>query len=111
MKKSIGIDVPAPKERCDDVNCPFHGTLKLRGRVFVGEVVSDKMRRSAVIQWERRAYIPKYERYEKKRTKIHAHSPDCLNAKKGDQVRVMESRPLSKTKNFVIVEIIKKKTG
>lgn len=82
--------------------------LSTRGRKFIGEVVSDKMSKTVTVQWERRKYIPKYERYEKRRTKIKAHNPEEINAEKGDIVRIEETRPLSKTKNFIVTEIIKK---
>jgi len=49
----------------------------------------------------------KYERFEKRRSKIHAHSPPCLEAKAGDHVRIAECRPLSKTKSYVVVEVLK----
>ena len=62
------------------------------------------MHSTATVEWERVQHIPKYERYEKKRSKIKAHNPKCINAAEGDIVKVMECRPLSKTKNFVIVE-------
>jgi small subunit ribosomal protein S17 len=109
--KNIGIDVKLPKQECDDENCPFHGSLTCRGRVFTGTVVSDKMHKTVVVEWLRRNYIKKYERYEKKRTKIKVHSPPCINAKEGDIVSLIECRPLSKTKNFVIVENLGKEKG
>ena len=104
MPKNIGLDIEAPKEICNDRNCPFHGSLKVRGRQFSGVVISSKMHSTATVEWERVQHIPKYERYEKKRSKIKAHNPKCINAAEGDIVKVMECRPLSKTKNFVIVE-------
>lgn len=93
--------------KCNDKNCPKCGTISLRGRTFVGRVVSDKMNKTVVVEWERRHFLAKYERYIKRKTKLKAHNPECINAKKGDKVKIMESRPLSKTKNFVVVEIIK----
>ena len=92
-----------PRE-CNDMNCPFHGSLSVRGRQFTGTVISAKMRRTAVIEFERLNFLKKYERYEKRRTKLKVHNPDCINAKEGNVVRIVECRPLSKTKNFAIVE-------
>ncbi len=80
----------------------------VRGKSFTGTVVSAKMHRTVVVEWERRVLIPKYERYEKRRSKISAHNPDELNAKEGDLVRIKETRPVSKTKNFVVIEILKR---
>ncbi|MBS3114601.1 30S ribosomal protein S17 [Candidatus Woesearchaeota archaeon] len=102
--KGIGIVLEIPKQKCNDVKCPFHGSLSVRGRQFTGIVVSTKMRKTAVIEFNRLHFLKKYERYEKRRTKLKIHNPECINAKDGDIVRVMECRPLSKTKNFVIIE-------
>ena len=48
--RNIGIDVEPPTTTCDDPRCPFHGKLPVRGRIFIGRVVSDKMRRTVVIR-------------------------------------------------------------
>jgi small subunit ribosomal protein S17 len=104
MAKDIGLNIPAPSEECDDVNCPFHGSLSVRGQVHVGTVVSDKMALTVVIQQEHERLVKKYQRYEKRKSKIHAHNPSCINAKEGDIVTIAECRPLSKTKSFVVVK-------
>jgi small subunit ribosomal protein S17 len=109
--KNIGIKIKLPQKKCEDNNCPFHGNLKCRGKIFTGVVISTKMQKTLTIEFERRAYLPKYERYEKKRTRIKAHNPDCVNAKDGDMVKISECRPLSKTKNFVVIEILGKEKG
>ena len=94
------------KSECTDKNCPIHGGLKVRGREFTGLVVSDKMLKTVVVSWSRRLFVKKFERYERKRSKINAHNPECINAKKGDLVKIVETRPLSKTKSFVVTEIL-----
>ena len=104
--KNIGIDVQQPKKECNDKKCPFHGSLKLRGRIFVGIVTATDAHKSATVMWERKNLIQKYERYEKRRTKIRVHNPPCINANKGDFVKIAECRPLSKTKKFAIIEKI-----
>jgi small subunit ribosomal protein S17 len=81
-------------------------TLSIRGKSFTGKVVSAKMHRTVVVEWERRVLVPKFERYTKRKSKISAHNPDEINAKEGDIVRIQETRPISKTKNFVVVEIL-----
>jgi len=43
----------------------------------------------------------------KKRSRVAAHNPVCINAKIGDKVRIAECRPISKTKAFVIIEVMK----
>jgi len=93
---------------CNDKNCPNHGSLSLRGRTFKGVVIADTMQHTVTVEWERRKNVQKYERYEKKRTRVKAHNPECIAAQKGDLVELMECRPLSKTKNFVIVKKIGK---
>ena len=92
------------KTECADKNCPIHGSLRTRGRSFVGRVISSKMSKSVTIEFERRYHVPKYERYEKRRTRLKAHNPECISAVEGDVVKVVECRPLSKTKHFVIIE-------
>lgn len=84
-------------------------TISTRGRIFTGTVIRDKMSKTVTVEWERRKYIPKYERYEKRRTRVKAHNPEEINAKEGDLVKIKETRPLSKTKNFIVIEIVSKK--
>ena len=81
-------------------------SISVRKKSFVGTVVSDKMHRTVVVEWERRVLIPKYERYEKRKSKVKAHNPDEIGAVVGDIVKIQETRPLSKTKHFVVVEIV-----
>ncbi len=99
----IGINVEEPKEKCNDINCPFHGHLKVRGVIIKGKVVSTAMQKTVVVERERLHYVPKYERYEKRTSRYKAHLPPCIKVKKGDEVIIMECRPLSKTKHFVVV--------
>jgi small subunit ribosomal protein S17 len=82
--------------------------ISIRGRTFTGIVISDKMNKTVTVEWARRKYIPKYERYQKRRTKVKAHNPIEINAEKGDEVIIQETRPLSKTKNFIVLSIVKK---
>jgi small subunit ribosomal protein S17 len=107
MAQDIGLDVTSPKEECDDINCPFHGILSVRGQVFTGSVISSKMDKTVVVKRTFEKLITKYERYEKRQSKIHAHNPPCIDAKEGDIVKVAECRPLSKTKTFVVIEVTK----
>ena len=70
----------------------------------VGLVVSNKMDKTAVIAVENRVRHPKYGKIVVKTQKFKAHDPDN-SCQKGDRVRIRESRPLSKTKRWVITEI------
>jgi len=92
---------------CEDKNCPIHGNLKLRGQIIKGRVVSDRMRKTAVVQRDYLRYLKKFERYEKRKLRILAHNASCIGAVVGDEVTIMECRPLSKSKTFVIVEKVK----
>jgi len=104
--RNIGLGIPTPKKVCNDRNCPFHGNLPVRGQTFNGEIITDRMDKTAIIKRERLQYIKKYERLEKRTSKVPAHNPPCIAAKSGDLVTVVECRPLSKTVSFVIVEKI-----
>ena len=79
-------------------------TIRTRGRTFTGVVVDAKMQSTATVEWPRRKYVSKYERYMTSRTRVKAHNPQNIDAKKGDIVKLIECRPISKTKHFVIVE-------
>lgn len=107
MARDIGLDVQPPSKECDDPKCPFHGTLPVRGQILTGTVVSDRMDNTVVVERTLVKKIGKYERYEKRRTKVHAHNPPCMDVKIGDTVSVAECRPLSKTKSYVVVEVKK----
>ena len=98
------MSLKKPETECDDVDCPFHGTLSVRGKTMDGVVVSDKMTKSVVVSIEYTRYFPKYERYARMNSRITAHNPPCIDAAIGNKVKIAECRPLSKTKNFVIVE-------
>ena len=86
-------------------------SLSLRGRAFVGTVISAKMQKTVTVEWERKHFLKKYERYEKRKSKVNAHNPESVNAKEGDVVKIMECRPISKTKNFIVVEVLGKERG
>ena len=78
--------------------------LRTHGRVFTGTVVSDKMARTVTVAWERREFLPKYQRYERRYSKVKAHNPAEMDAKQGDKVDIMETRPISKTKHFIVIK-------
>ncbi|KTC78575.1 30S ribosomal protein S17 [Legionella cherrii] len=74
-------------------------------RTMVGKVVSDKMDKTIVVMIERSVKHPKYGKIMKRRTKLHAHDENQVS-KIGNIVKIRESRPLSKTKSWVLVEVI-----
>lgn len=73
----------------------------------IGIVTSDKMEKSIVVAVERKVKHPKYGKFVKKTTKFVAHDEnnDCHI---GDTVKIMETRPLSKNKNWRLVEVIER---
>jgi small subunit ribosomal protein S17 len=81
-------------------------TRKLR-KVRVGKVVSDKMDKTIVVAIEDNVRHPKYGKIIKRTVKIHAHD-EKNECKVGDTVSVMETRPLSATKRWRLVEIVEK---
>ena len=82
-------------------------TERKRRKTRIGIVSSDKMDKTITVNVERKVKHPIYGKFVKKTTKFHAH--DELNtAGSGDTVRIMETRPLSKTKRWRLVEIIEK---
>ena len=102
--RNIGINVKPPSESCNDRNCPFHGSLSVRGQIITGVVYSTKMRNSISVKKDYLRFIPKYERYEKRTSKYSAHCSPCMKVEVGDEVRIAECRPISKTISFVTIE-------
>ena len=102
--RNIGVEVQKPEGTCNDQNCPFHGSLSVRGRIFSGTVIGRDLNRTVTVEWPRVSYLAKFERYEKKRSRVKAHNPECINAELKDKVTIMETRPMSKTKKFVVIE-------
>ena len=78
---------------------------ELNGRILTGKVVSDKMQKTIVVVVERAVKHPKYGKIMKRRTKLHVHDESQV-CKIGNTVRIRESRPLSKLKSWVLVEVI-----
>jgi small subunit ribosomal protein S17 len=102
---AIGLNVQQPETSCDDENCPFHGTLSVRGQTLEGTVASTDMEKTVVVEREYDVKVPKYDRYMKRRSRVPAHAPPCLDIEVGDTVTIAETRPLSKTKSHVVVSI------
>ena len=102
----VTLTLKKPKKSCDDVNCPFHGKLSVRGRVLDGIVIGAKMDKTVVVRRDYQLYVPKFKRYERRHSHISAHNPPCLNVKEDEKVLIAECRPISKTVSFVVVEKI-----
>jgi small subunit ribosomal protein S17 len=79
-------------------------------KVLLGEVVSDRMQKTITVKVERRFRHPIYERVVKRSKKFHAHD-EHNQCQIGDQVRIIETRPLSKTKRWRLLEIVRRRAG
>ena len=101
---AAGLQVKAPSKTCGDARCPFHGSLKVRGRLLTGKAVSTAGRGFVVVEMEYLHMIPKFNRGERRRSRLSAHLPPCIAVNEGDTVVMAECRPLSKTISFVVVE-------
>ncbi len=102
--KEVKAKAPAAKGEKRMKAAEAKRILPTHGRTFTGVVVSDKMSRTVTVAWERRHYVPKYQRYERRYSTVKAHNPDAIDAKAGDTVTIMETRPISKTKSFIIIK-------
>ncbi len=93
---------PTP-ETTADTSAPERASRKVR----VGLVVSSKMDKTITIAIERQVKHPIYGKYVKQTTKLKAHD-ETNDAGEGDTVRIQETRPLSKTKRWRLVEIVER---
>lgn len=78
-------------------------------RELVGKVTSDKMQKTRVVEIPRKVRHPKYGKFIRSRTVCRVHDEDNQSAV-GDTVRIVESRPLSRTKRWTLVEVVAKST-
>jgi small subunit ribosomal protein S17 len=76
-------------------------------RTLTGLVISDKMDKTITVKVERQVKHPKYGKFIKRSTKVHAHD-EANECKMGDTVTVAECRPLSKSKSWQLVEVVEK---
>lgn len=77
-----------------------------RGRVFEGKVIK-KFPTRVVIEFERTVRVKKYERFFKKRSRMHARLPNGMHINIGDYIRIQECRPLSKIIHAIVIEKIR----
>ncbi|MEM0379799.1 MAG: 30S ribosomal protein S17 [Desulfurococcaceae archaeon] len=106
---NIGIaGLKPPEKTCNDPKCPWHGYVKIRGKLLRGIVVKARMQRTIVVRHDYLHYVKKYRRYEKRHSHIHAHNPPCISVSEGDEVLIGETRPLAKTVSFVVLQVLKK---
>lgn len=102
-----GITPPETKE-CNDIKCPFHSKTnppKIRGKIMNGIVISKKLRGTVIIRQDYVHFIKKYQRYERRNSRLAAHLPECLwyEVNVGDMVTIGACRKISKTKAFIVL--------
>ena len=84
-------------------------STETRTRTLRGSVVSDKMDKTITVKIERRVKHPMYGKYITRSSKVHAHDEDN-KAGLGDTVLIAESRPMSKSKSWILVEVVETAT-
>jgi len=83
-------------------------SYSVRGNILVGKIIRQKSAKTAVIERELSKYVPKYERYSKRKVKMAVHVPENIKVNVGDTVKIGETKKISKTKNFVVISVLKK---
>ena len=76
-------------------------------RTLTGRVVSDKMDKSAVVLVERKVRHPLYGKYIRRSSKLHIHDENN-ECRQGDTVTIRQTRPVSKTKSWALVEVVER---
>lgn len=97
MSEETATPAPATGETVEDRD-------SLR-KTRVGVVTSDKMNKTIVVEVERRVPHPRFKKIVRRTSTFHAHD-EKEEAKIGDKVRIMETRPLSKTKRWRLIEVL-----
>lgn len=97
------VQAPAPAKAAQEQAADLRGRRKVR----VGVVVSDKMDKTVLVRIDRRVRHPLYKKTVARSDKLAAHD-ETNDAHIGDTVRVMETRPLSKSKRWRVVEIVER---
>merc|ERR1712137_1119878 len=110
--KSIGLGFKTPAKakegRCIDKKCPFVGQVSIRGKLLRGVVHRTFMKNTITVRRDYLHYQKKYRRYEKRHKMISAHCSPAFDARPGDEVIIGETRPLSKTVRFNVLEVHEK---
>merc|ERR1712159_987683 len=110
--KSIGLGFKVPEKaksgRYIDKKCPFVGEVSIRGKLLRGAVHRTFMKNTITIRRDYLHYIKKSRRYEKRHKMISAHCAPCFDARPGDEVMIGETRPLTKTVRYNVLEVHEK---
>ena len=106
-KDNLEEQVVAETAAAADASAPAVKKASGRRTEKVGIVTSDKMQKTVVVRVDRLVKHPVYKRYVRRRSKFMAHN-EIDGVSIGDQVRIVEARPLSKLKRWRVVEVIRK---
>ena len=87
------------------------GPISTRGHVRSGIVVSDRSKKTVIVEWDTLDSFPKYRRFARSKSRLPVHNPESIGAKLGDEVEVAECRKISKTKSWIVIKIIKRAVG
>ncbi|MCX6772235.1 MAG: 30S ribosomal protein S17 [Candidatus Micrarchaeota archaeon] len=87
------------------------GAIVTRGHIKSGTVVSDRSKKTVVVEYDSLDVFPKYKRYARSKSRLPVHNPDSIGAKLGDIVEVAETRKISKTKSWIVTRILKQAAG
>ncbi|MCH8069654.1 MAG: 30S ribosomal protein S17 [Candidatus Marinimicrobia bacterium] len=82
-----------------------------KAQVFEGKVVSNRMEKTVVVEVSRRVKHPVYKKFITRKKKFKAHASDRFKCDLGDYVRIISSRPISKTKHWRVLEILERSKG
>lgn len=94
------------KESANAATLALSSTISTRGRIFEG-IVTKKFPTRVVIEMERIAHVKKYERFYKKKSKLHARLPAGIDVAVGDHIQIQECRPLSKIIHAIVIKKVK----
>lgn len=101
------LETPVAAESAPESATALNAKPRGRRTEKIGIVTSDKMQKTVVVRVDRLVKHPIYKRYVRKRTKFMAHN-EIEGVGIGDQVRISETRPLSKQKRWRVVEVLRK---
>lgn len=87
------------------------GAIVPRGHTRRGIVVSDRSKKTVIMESDTLEYFPKYRRSARSKSRIPVHNPEGVGAKLGDEIEIAECRKISKTKSWVVIKIINKAQG
>lgn len=111
--REIGMNIEVPETAINtlyyDKKCPFTGDVKIRGRIFKGQVIKMKAEKTIVIRIDYLHFDTKYKRFARRNSKISVHLSPCFLGlvSVGDTVICGETRPLSKTKASAVIAVEK----